>query len=103
MSEFLPHIDTKKALTTYLTEKAITYLETCNVQYVVSFDNKTVSNIALVTLDINKQEEADTLLILHAVDADKRHDDQAELNLISSDTDVLVLLTAMHRSFPLSN
>ena len=99
LSGFLSHIDTKKTLTTYLTEKAITYLETCNVQYVVSFDNKTVSNIARVTLDINKQEEADTLLISHAVDADKRHDGQAELNLVSSATDVLVLLTAHAQKF----
>ena len=59
MSEFLSHIDTKRALTVYLAEKAASYLQTIDVNYVISADNKTVTNIDQVMLDVNKQEEAD--------------------------------------------
>ena len=77
------------------------YFEDSNRQYVLSYENKSVSNIVGYSneLEEHDHEETYTLLILHAADT-------AKFNLFSEcvayspDTDVFLLLIHHYSKFP---
>ena len=88
--DFLSSIETKKELTQYLSLKLSQHFVK---DYVVVFDNTVLTNIA--DLDNNlrncNHEEADTGIVLHALDVSKR-DPFPELLDFCSDSNVLLIL-----------
>ena len=81
---------TKKELTTYLLPRFAGYL---NKKFVIAFERTCVTNIPGLDSDLKEygQEEADTGVVLHAMDVCKR-DPFTELTISCSDTDVLLIL-----------
>ena len=90
--KFLSHVKTKNKLTIYLAEKAITNFENVNGGYAVSYTTKCISNLEDFAEEMMTQdhEEADTLLLLHAVDVWARNP-VTELLIYSPDTEVFLL------------
>ena len=88
--EFLANNETKNDLTQYLAEKMVKSLAT--VAYAIVFGNTYKTNI-----DINEnlfkynQKEADTGIVLHALDATQRNP-FSELVISCSDTYILLIL-----------
>ena len=71
MKKFLSHILTKQRITTYLRNYLVKMFVFMELPHVVSFQNKTISDIPeanLTALNDHNHEEADTLMILHAAD-----------------------------------
>ena len=65
--------------------------------FLVSFDNKTLGNVFVpLTLQSHNHEEADTLMILHALTIPK----DAQLDVKSPDTDVFFLLVHIYCKLP---
>ena len=101
-------MDTKADLTKYLSIAAIKHLakrrtkyrgENQAIGFVVVYDTKSVSNLQgysnnLLTHD---HEEADTLILLHALDVCTR-DPFSQVDIFSPDTDVFLLLIHKHDS-----
>ena len=87
--QFLASVATKKELTTYLSRRLAGYL---NKEFVIAFERTCVTNIPDLDSDLNEygQEEADTGIVLHAIDVCKR-DSFTELTISCSDTDVLLI------------
>ena len=73
-SQFLSHIQTKNELTAYLFEKLSHTFSNENKKYVVVYDTKCNTNLVDFDNELthHTHEEADTLTLLHAVDATKR-------------------------------
>ena len=89
--ELLSHTATKDALTVF-SSTVLNLLETSkenNKLHTVAWQNKPESTHRDLNHLSSSQEEADTMLILHAVDASKNG--ETELTIYSLDTDVLVL------------
>ena len=97
--KFLSHIETKADLTEYLSLAAIKYFEKRSIGYVVVFDTKSISNLEgySTTLATHDHEEADTLILLHALDVSSR-DPFSKIDVFSPDTDVFLLLINKHDS-----
>ena len=93
MSRLLSHDQTKADLTEYLASKTIEYSQESPKLVIASAAGHTESNSGL-HFDDNNHEEADTLLIHHAVLASRRNPSSAQLMFFSPDTDVLVLVVA---------
>ena len=101
LKQFLSYVLTNRDLTIYLSKYLKGYPEDSNRQYVLSYENKDASNIVSYPngLQEHDHEEADTLLIVHAVDT-------AKLNPFSGcvayspDTDIFVLLIHHHSKLP---
>lgn len=72
-----------------------------NKSYAVSFDTITVSNISNIGshLNNNEHEEADTLMILHAIDVACINPFRV-LHVFSPDTDVFILLIHYYTQLP---
>ena len=99
-------METKADLTKYLSIAAIKHFEKRKIKYrgeeraigfVVVYDTKSVSNLHgysnnLLTHD---HEEADTLILLHALDVFTR-DPFSQVDIFSPDTDVFLLLIHKH-------
>ena len=95
LKQFLSHIDTKAELTTYLSEKALSHFQKKpNTRFVVVHDTVAESNFADFSEDLKKHghEEADTLIVLHALDASNSNRHVDSLHVFSPDTDVFLLL-----------
>ena len=93
MSRLLSHDQTKADLTEYLASKTIEYSKESSKLVIASAAGHTDSNSDL-HFENNNHEEADTLLIHHAVLASRRNPSSAQLVFFSPDTDVLVLVVA---------
>ena len=90
MKQFLTNIKTKGSLTIYLAEKVLQHFQDSNKVVVVSTQNGVRCNREDYVVDhlISSQEEADTLLILHSLDACHMH---STVHILSPDTDVFIL------------
>ena len=88
--KFLASIETKRELTRYLADKLAVDLEK---DFVVVFDRSCFSNLADLeeSLKTYGQEEADTGIVLHAIDVCRR-DPFSELTISWLDIDVLLTL-----------
>ena len=100
LKDFLSNTKTKAELTTYLAAKTTDHskgptnkLKKC----IFTSGTETKGNICVPSsLVTHSQEEADTLLLLHALSID-RH---AEVVIASPDTDVFLLMIQMYPSLP---
>lgn len=101
LKQFLSHIDTKQELTKYLSTKIISSFKKSGTNYVVTCDLSSESNIEEYRdeMKAHDHEEADTLLILQALDVAKR-DPFTECVVYSPDTDVFLLLLHYSSSLP---
>ncbi|KAJ8358104.1 hypothetical protein AAFF_G00034000 [Aldrovandia affinis] len=88
MSRLLSHDQTKADLTEYLASKTVEYSKDSPKLVIASAAGHTESNSQL-HFEGNNHEEADTLLIHHAVLASRRNPSDAQLVFFSPDTDVL--------------
>ena len=93
--KLLSHSKTKDELTIYLAQKSLAYYQSHEVDFVVTSREAVYSNHLDVAHLESSHEEADTRMILHAVDASKRGATVIEIH--SPDTDVFLLLI---RRFP---
>ena len=97
LKDFLSDIRTKAELTQYLANKALKHSLSLNnalKRFMVTSGTETRGNVDIP----DSQEEADTLLILHAVGV--AH--EAQLVVSSPDTDVLLLLVHKYPYLPVS-
>ena len=95
LKQFLSHIDTKAELTTYLSDKALGHFkDKPDIRFVVVHDTVAESNYEEFSEDlkIHSHEEADTLLVLHALDVSNCGRKEDSLHIFSPDTDVFLLL-----------
>lgn len=88
LRKFLSNVTNKDRLTSYLGSKTLSHFRNSEKAVVVATKDGAKSNILDVEHLNSDQEEADTLLILHAIDAARRVD---EVHISSPDTDVVVL------------
>ncbi len=91
--QFLSSTTTKDELTVYLARKALHHFEGKSTAFIVTSRQEVLSNSVDVHHLCSSQEESDTRLILHGLDAARRG--ATELYIQSPDTDVFVL--AIHR------
>ena len=102
LKEFLSDIQTKGELTDNLANKVLSHSKSSNnrlKKLMVTSGTQTKGNVDVPnSLLTHSQEEADTLLLLHALNVPS----DAELVISSPDTDVLVLLVYMYKSLPKS-
>ena len=89
MSRFLSHHQTKADLAS----KTVEYSKNSSKLIIASAAGHTESNSQL-PFESNNHEEADTLMIYHAVVASRRNSSDAHLVFFSPDTDVLMLIVA---------
>ena len=96
--EFLTSIETKRELTRYLADKLAADLEK---DFVAVFDRSRFSNLADLeeSLKTYGQEEADTGIVLHAIDVCSR-DPFSELTISCLDTNVLLILLSYFEQLP---
>ena len=102
MKKLLSHNKTKQQLTSYLGRYIAKKMEEINKQFAVSFGRCTITNIEALNsekLNGHDHEEADTLMILHAIDVAACNPFR-RLIVSSPDTDVLLLLIHYYASIP---
>ena len=88
LKRFLSNTENKDQRTIYLAEKLLGLYKDSNTSFVVSTKNGAISNgLNVDHLDSN-QEEADTLLILHALSTSQI---ASSVHIMSPDTDVFIL------------
>jgi hypothetical protein len=91
--QFLSSTSTKDELTVYLAKKAVVHFEGTSKVFIVTSRQDALSNCIDVQHLRSSQEEADTRIILHSLDAVRRG--ATQLYIQSPDTDVFIL--AVHR------
>ena len=89
MKKLLAHVNTKKELTEYLASKTLEKGRRDGVRVVVSWSNKCRATHKEMSYLESDQEEADTKLLLHAIDATTSG--ATSIEIVSPDTDVFVL------------
>ena len=94
MKRFLSH-KTNADLADYLAMKVLTYNTDSPKMVTTSSSGYTRSN-GSIEFEDNNHEEADTLMIHHAVLSSRRNSANARIVIFSPDTDVLVLAVANH-------
>ena len=102
MKKLLSHNKTKQQLTSCLGRYIAKKMEEINKQFAVSFGRCTITNIEALNsekLNGHDHEEADTLMILHAIDVAACNPFR-RLIVSSPDTDVLLLLIHYYASIP---
>ena len=101
LKQFLSHIDTKQDLTVYLSKYIAVALEKAEKCFVITYDLVSITNIQNIdeNLKSHDHEEADTLLVLHAIDVAKR-DPFCKCVIFSPDTDVFLLLVYYSEVLP---
>ena len=101
LKDFLSDIRTKGELTECLADKVLHHSKSSNnrlKKLMVTSGTQTKGNVDIpCSLLTQSQEEADTLLLLHALNVSSH----ADLVVSSPDTDVLVLLVYMYPSLPI--
>ena len=92
LKKFLAHTETKRELTVYLSGYVAESLEAINKKYCVVYETYCRSNILDMAPEMmeHDQEEADTIMILHAIDVSQRNS-SSELYISSPDTGVFLL------------
>ena len=102
LKQLLAHIETKQALTEYLAKYTMDSLKD-SFQIAVTFSKQTITNIPNLSADLRNHdhEEADTLLVLHAIDVAKTNPFN-ECVVVSPDTDVFLLLLHYYEVLPLA-
>ena len=97
--QLLSHVLTKRDLTVFLSKYLKDYFEDSNHQYVLSYENKSVSNTVGYSNELleHDSDEADTLPIF--IDTAKSNP-LSECIVSSPDTDVFVLLIHNYSKFP---
>lgn len=102
LKQLLGHIETKQDLTIYLSKYAKQAFEDKSIDFAITYDKITETNLENFPDELRNHdhEEADTLLILHAIDVAKK-DLFTECFILSPDTDVFLLLIYYHESLPL--
>ena len=98
MKKLLSHIRTKDALTAYLAHQLVSHAKKTCKSYVVAWRTEAAASHRSVDSLSSTQEEADTKLILHALDAAKRG--ATKLSIFAQDTDVLVLAVRRYPELP---
>ena len=103
LKQLLANIETKRELTIYLTECSQQALQDEGLNFSITHNLVTITNIRDFNMELKSHdhEEADTLLVLHAIDAAK-HDIFTECYVFSPDTDVFLLLIYYCESLPLA-
>ena len=103
LKALLAHIETKQQLTIFLSKYCKREFQGSNIDFAVTYDQITETNMDGFTEELKNHdhEEADTLLILHAIDV-ARKDIFTECYVYSPDTDVFLLLLHHYESLPLS-
>ncbi|MES9880361.1 MAG: hypothetical protein ABW185_05705, partial [Sedimenticola sp.] len=91
--KFISNTKTKQSLTIYLAEKLLDRYKDDDTPVVVSTSNGIQSNKLTVEHLRSSQEEADTILIMHAIDAVKR---EKKVDIVSPDTDVFILAVSRY-------
>ena len=101
LKQLLSHIETKKSLTIYLAQYAKAALNRQGFKYCVTYDQLSDTNMIDFTEELRSHdhEEADTLLLLHAIDVAQK-DPFRECIMFSPDTDVFLLLLHYYESLP---
>ena len=89
MKKFLSHTSTKDELEKYLAEQAIEYTERNGARAVVAYGYECKGTKRDMLYLKSDQEEADTKIVLHALDATANR--ATEKRIHSSDTDVFIL------------
>ena len=91
MKTFLSDIRTKDELTEYLAQKIVNKYSGAHQDIIVTFQDKVVTNSENLSFShlASSQKEANTKILLHAVDAADRG--LKTIDIQSPDTDVLVL------------
>ncbi|XP_066928999.1 uncharacterized protein [Clytia hemisphaerica] len=101
LKQLLAHIETKQALTEYLAEFTMKAMMD-TVQIAITYSQQTISNIQLSDdLMRHDHEEADTLIVLHALNVAK-NDPFSDCVVVASDTDVFLLLIHYYERLPMS-
>jgi hypothetical protein len=95
MKKLLSHVNTKKELTEYFAQKIIETAQRMGRNTVVSWACECKGSTRNMTYLKSNQEEADTKIILHALDATTNG--ATEIKIHSPDTDVFILAL---RRFP---
>ena len=66
LKTLLSHVETKKELTAYLSQKFVEACEQAGKKYVVVYENLSRFNVPVSSeVECHKHEEADTLLVLY--------------------------------------
>ncbi|KAK3731808.1 hypothetical protein QZH41_007634 [Actinostola sp. cb2023] len=90
MKKLLAHVNTKMELTTYLAKKTLEITEAMGKHVVLAWSNKCQATHRKMSHLQSDQEEADTKMLLHALDATTSG--ATTIRIHSPDTDVLVLV-----------
>ncbi|KAK3742603.1 hypothetical protein QZH41_006382 [Actinostola sp. cb2023] len=90
MKKLLAHVNTKMELTTYLAKKTLEIIEAMGKHVVLAWSNKCQATHRKMSHLQSDQEEADTKMLLHALDATTSG--ATTIRIHSPDTDVLVLV-----------
>ena len=101
LKKFLSHVKTKQDLTIYLSKNVIKDFIQIKIEFVVTYDLCSESNIPAYPSSMMRHdhEEADTLLVLQAIDVAKNHP-FTECIIYSPDTDVFLLLIHFYEKLP---
>ena len=93
LKQFLSHIEPKQELTIYLAKHFVSVMERIGKKYVVTYDQVTKTDINEYPRELlqNDHGEADTLIILHAIEVANRNY-FCECIISSPDTDIFLLL-----------
>ena len=99
LKKFLSNESTKRNLVKYLSQKANYHFSRSEFMYSISAEGRTIGNIPLTLT--NNQEEADTLLVLLAIETCvlplDSEDDIHYVTVYSPDTDVFIILCSFHQ------
>ena len=93
MKRFLSHDKTMADLADYLAMKVLTH-NTDSPKLVITSSSVYTRSNGSIEFEDNNHEEADTLMIRHAVLSSRRNPANARILIFSPDTDVLVLAVA---------
>ncbi len=99
LKTLLSHIETKAQLTEHLGKALLMEFADSNKNLVVVYDTSARCNKAdIIESDLarHSHEEANTLIPLHVIDAAAHGGGSREIDVVSPDTDVLVLLMDMY-------
>ena len=97
LKKLLSHTATKDELVVFMSKELLEFSKEKNTLYTAACHNKAEASHRDVNHLSSSQEEADTKLILHAVDACKNG--ATELTFFSLDTDLFVLCLRRYTEF----
>lgn len=96
---FLSNESTKKELTVYLSSKFLQNFKDQNVKLLTVANNVASGNYEIYPKQFN-HDEADTLIVWHAVNFSREFKTNANIDIISPDTDVLLICINFSQHLP---